>query len=500
MLLAQNSWIQKTDLPSIGRYGATGFSIGDYGYVLGGNKTGNIYTNELWQYNSLTDTWVQKASYPLNIYSASVFVIDNEAYVGNGNLFGGPPTNNFYKYSPVSDTWTPIASFPGSARYGSASFAIGDKGYVCAGGYLNDMWEYNSTTNTWSQKASLPGVARKGTTGFAVNGKGYIVAGKSNNAVYLNDTWEYNPVTNSWTQKGNLSTIGRSVASTFVLNNIAYCSTGHSALGSSLDDLWEYNSVSGNWTYVNQIDGGDTTVIRHDAVSFVCSNKAYVSTGISTNGVRRNDLWAFEPSYVYSTDSVSISACNEFIAPSMSDVWDSTGIYIDTLVNADINGNDSIITVNLTIQFLDNGISQISNNVLTADQNGITYQWVDCDGMNVIQGETNQMFTPSYSGDFAVIVSSGECIDTSDCIPMKSISLHESVANNIRVYPNPFTDVLKFISDVKIQDIKVFDVFGKAKQFEFSSDELRFKGEPGVYYVYFIDNSEKINVFKILKK
>ena len=54
--------------------------------------------------------------------------------------------------------------------------------------------------------------------------------------------------------------------------------------------------------------------------------------------------------------------------------------------------------------------------VLTSDQ-GVpaTYQWIDCAANMDIAGETGQSYTPTVTGDYAVIVSNGACSDTSAC-------------------------------------------------------------------------------------
>jgi hypothetical protein len=85
-----------------------------------------------------------------------------------------------------------------------------------------------------------------------------------------------------------------------------------------------------------------------------------------------------------------------------------------TLTNA--AGCDSVVTLNLTINPLpDNNVTQ-SGALLTADQTGATYQWLDCDDNNsIISGETNQSYTPTLTGNYAVEVTMNGCVDTSSC-------------------------------------------------------------------------------------
>src|SRR5690554_8114183 len=47
---------------------------------------------------------------------------------------------------------------------------------------------------------------------------------------------------------------------------------------------------------------------------------------------------------------------------------------------------------------------------ITANASGGTYQWIDCNSGLPITGETNQSFTPTMNGDFAVIISANGCV------------------------------------------------------------------------------------------
>ena len=63
-----------------------------------------------------------------------------------------------------------------------------------------------------------------------------------------------------------------------------------------------------------------------------------------------------------------------------------------------------------------------SSPILSANQIGASYQWLDCDDNYApIVGDTNQDFTATANGNFAVIVSGYGCTDTSDCYLTASI-------------------------------------------------------------------------------
>lgn len=133
-----------------------------------------------------------------------------------------------------------------------------------------------------------------------------------------------------------------------------------------------------------------------------------------------------------STSSISPTSCGSYTAPSGA-VFTSNGTYNDTIPNA--TGCDSIITINLTINALDNSVT-VGGASFLANQSGATYQWVNCDSVfSPISGATNQTYTPSDLNGYAVTITLGSCIDTSDCYFLFSID--ESPYGLVQVYPNP---------------------------------------------------------------
>jgi len=118
----------------------------------------------------------------------------------------------------------------------------------------------------------------------------------------------------------------------------------------------------------------------------------------------------------------------------------SSGYYMEGFSTA---GCDSIAELILTVESLSTTVS-VSNETLTADQSGATYQWLDCDNASAaISGETGQSFMPTVNGNYAVIISSGSCLDTSICVMMNSVGIDQlnSVAQAV-YYPNPFESSL----------------------------------------------------------
>ena len=129
------------------------------------------------------------------------------------------------------------------------------------------------------------------------------------------------------------------------------------------------------------------------------------------------------------------SACESFLSPSLKYQWTESGIYLDTIPN--VAGCDSVMTIDLTIITIDKGVTQ-ADHVLTADMPDATYQWIDClNGNQPIAGETNQVFTATANGQYAVIISSGGCTDTSSCYMVTTVSTSVVSPQIMNLYPNP---------------------------------------------------------------
>jgi hypothetical protein len=142
-----NVWIQKADM-SGGRFLATGFSIGTKGYIGNGIHPGGLL-NDFWEWDQGNNIWTQKANYGgTPRCEASGFVIGNYGYITTGSTdWGFVCTDDMWKYNPAVNLWTQGASFGGGIREMEISFSIGCNSYFGTG-WINDLsphddfWEY----------------------------------------------------------------------------------------------------------------------------------------------------------------------------------------------------------------------------------------------------------------------------------------------------------------------------------------------------------------------
>ncbi|MCP4365055.1 MAG: T9SS type A sorting domain-containing protein, partial [Planctomycetes bacterium] len=147
------------------------------------------------------------------------------------------------------------------------------------------------------------------------------------------------------------------------------------------------------------------------------------------------------------------TACDTYTWIDGITYTESNNTATHTIPNA--AGCDSIITLNLTINKIDSSVT--SNGVeLTATESGATYQWLDCPEMTPIDGATEQSYTATANGDYAVVVTVGDCSDTSACVNINTVGVSENnLINELSIYPNPTKDLFtvnfnNFDSDSRI--------------------------------------------------
>lgn len=91
-----------------------------------------------------------------------------------------------------------------------------------------------------------------------------------------------------------------------------------------------------------------------------------------------------------------------------------------------------------------------------------TYQWMDCQTGDSIQGETAQTFQSPQNGVYQCIITNADgCSVLSDCIYVVNLSVTENFVNAVKVYPNPAN---QFITLEASEAMKSFELVSLAGQ------------------------------------
>ncbi|MFT6922587.1 MAG: hypothetical protein ACJA1C_001593 [Crocinitomicaceae bacterium] len=141
----------------------------------------------------------------------------------------------------------------------------------------------------------------------------------------------------------------------------------------------------------------------------------------------------------------------------------------------------------------------VTDITLTSTINGAVYQWLDCDnGNSIISSETNQSYTPTVNGNYAVIVTDGSCSDTSLCISITNVGIdYLDLETGLSLYPNPTNGVLNIDYEGEIKSIQVVDMLGRVISVPSSVNEKMVDGSnlsTGKYMIRITTQSDQILV------
>lgn len=272
----------------------------------------------------------------------------------------------------------------------------------------------------------------------------------------------------------------------------------------SFSDLSSGNPTSWSWTFQNGTPPNSTA--QNPTVSYatpgVFDVTLTVNDGSSTDSYTQNGYIT-----VVSAPSPGVdvqTACNSYTWIDGNTYTSDNNSATYTVQNA--AGCDSTVTLDLTIINVDNTVTQ-NGTVLTADQSGATYQWVDCDNNNAaISGATSQSFTPTTTGNYAVVVTLNGCTVTSSCNLVEFAGIVENDFEGLVVSPNPTSGKITVtFGQVHTElSVKLYAVNGQLiKTIVVENDDhfdLNIEGSIGYYFVEILSDDNKRASIKVLKK
>jgi Secretion system C-terminal sorting domain len=271
-------WIQKSSLGGPGRHRATGCATSHRGYMGLGHVNGtgqDISFKDWWEYDPASDTWTQRADFPVSTHGAVSFVVDNCPVVGGGSAL----STQFYKFDPTQNNWTPIANCILSNPGNSQGFAVNNRGFVYQG---NQLAKYNPNTDSWSLCANAPMSFGQWTCSFVIEGSAYIKGGSQ--------LWEYKPLHDQWQQRASFPGVSTGGSSGFAIQQRGYVTSGYvGGLSIVTEQVWSFYPATNTWSQEIDFPGSK----RRFIVAFAIHDRGYIGTG--TNGINFNDFWQFNP-------------------------------------------------------------------------------------------------------------------------------------------------------------------------------------------------------------
>ncbi|MCF8297458.1 MAG: T9SS type A sorting domain-containing protein [Saprospiraceae bacterium] len=228
-------------------------------------------------------------------------------------------------------------------------------------------------------------------------------------------------------------------------------------------------------------------------------------TNLNSNGEFDAFVVKLRQCTTISSSSIFETACFQYIWPINNQTYTESGIYATTKLNS--VSCDSIITLNLTINTVDNSVTQ-NGTTLTANETGATYQWLDCNSSYaIISGATNQSYTATANGNYAVEITKNGCVDTSICYAITNIGIIEnSFGDEFKFYPNPTEGKVNLELGAKFKNTHLIlrNSEGKLiKHEEFKNKQnisLEIKGSKGIYLLEVVSGEGERAVIKVFKR
>ncbi len=223
------------------------------------------------------------------------------------------------------------------------------------------------------------------------------------------------------------------------------------------------------------------------------------------SSVGANDIFILKFSECENTyDTIDVTACYKYVSPSGNYTWTQGGTYTDILPNS--KGCDSLITINLTINRVTNITTTVSNGItITANNSNATYRWLNCNNnYSVINNQTQQSFTPTTNGSYAVELTENGCVDTSACVSITAVSISNENVEKLQIGPNPTNGeiTIKFGHNVNKIQVIVKNVLGSiVLSQEILANEpasIFINGPSGIYVIEVIANNKR-SIHKIIK-
>ena len=187
----------------------------------------------------------------------------------------------------------------------------------------------------------------------------------------------------------------------------------------------------------------------------------------------------------------------------LGSLYDSVGVFTDTTVFTNVLGCDSTIAIHLTV--MPDTTVTLNGLVLTSGQTGANYQWLNySNGYSEIVGETNQSYTLSNNGSYAVQISLNGLTDTSSIFSFNSLKLEDYTQSSYKLYPNPVKNELTIESQDELNQIEVFSITGQllqtlTPQFKLVKIDLA-TYEKGVYLVKVHTKDGIVSTTRVVKE
>ncbi|WP_129022388.1 T9SS type A sorting domain-containing protein [Edaphocola flava] len=518
-VLVSGSFIGTVDFdPGVGVYNLTPLNAAANGFVLKLSPGGDfIWAKDLGQMsrtNSTATAYALAVDSANNVFTAGYFrdTVDFDPGPGQAKLGAKGTTVNddiFVLKLDSAGNYAWAKSFGSKKLDQGSSIAVDPMNNVYFTAAFNDTIDFDpgpGTTELMAASATDQSVAivkldNNGNLIWAKNVSGY-------GACTLDKNFSFSIKSD---HLGNTYTTGYFCGSA----DFSPGTPGASITSSGSTDIFMMKlKPTGDFVWVRQMGGLDIDVAR----SSVLDNSGNVYTTGWFRGTSDFDPAVAGSSLLTSTNNsfdivVMKFSCGDSTSSTITDTTDclgytlngttytSSGVYTTTVLNS--LGCDSMITLDLTVIPVGDITVVVNNNKLETVESFTTYKWMR--NGQLISGATDSTYAYTQNGDYRVIVTNANgCTDTSDIYVVNTVSIDEAasmLANQIRVFPNPTSDMVNVQSPVNV-DVTIIDIKGRTVNQVKNASRFSMKELPvGLYLLRITDKyGQLIKTTKVTKQ
>lgn len=169
-------------------------------------------------------------------------------------------------------------------------------------------------------------------------------------------------------------------------------------------------------------------------------------------------------------------------------------------------GCDSVVNLFLKVSEVNTDIIA-EDAVIKASASNAEFQWLDCNNnYSPFENETDQSFSPTSRGSYAVEVRQNGCIDTSSCYAvLGTYFIENSFGEALKIYPNPTSGNVKVELDdaFDIITVKLESLDGQTflieNYYNVRMIDLSIAETPGLYLLELLTADGEKAIFRIIK-
>src|SRR5690606_19772484 len=176
-----------------------------------------------------------------------------------------------------------------------------------------------------------------------------------------------------------------------------------------------------------------------------------------------------------------------------------TGVFTQIYPNS--SGCDSTVVLDLTINTILPAHINVDGFTLSTTVPYVTYQWFL--NNSALRDATDSAYVVTENGDYTVVVTDENgCTDTSDVYTVNNVTINEIAlaAGQVRVYPNPTSDLINIQSPVEV-NILLTNAVGKVIRYVPGASQINLSDlAAGLYLLHITDvQGHLIKVEKVLR-